>query len=325
MCKGCSVLDTPKPIHAYLDYKDEPQVDILFVIDSARWSSTGPELFEGISYDILKDVVEQIGITHSWTITAAVKCPNVYDKSFSTADSKICRSHLHNTILHYKPKLIIALGNLALKQLLKKSGIFNKRGQTFELELEGVTYPVVPTFHPYVFSKEPQNKPLFIQDITLAYNTHILKIKKEFDHKYTLLTTIEQVRTLTEALKDISDPIAVDLETEGLNFLTDKILTIAISYDESYCACIPVHHKEHEWTPEELEELFFLIQVILKNPNNWKVFQGGNFDLKMLLSEGVYVKNVMDTKIMAHLIQENEPKNLADLVKKHFPETIGAF
>jgi hypothetical protein len=36
-CAGCSILEKPKPIHAYMDYEELVQSDVLFLLDSVRW------------------------------------------------------------------------------------------------------------------------------------------------------------------------------------------------------------------------------------------------------------------------------------------------
>ena len=64
------------------------------------------------------------------------------------------------------------------------------------------------------------------------------------------------------------------------------------------------------------------IRNILENTKNKKVFHNAKFDLKFLINHGISPKNVWDTKIMHHLINENVPKGLMDLVKIYFPEEL---
>ena len=120
-------------------------------------------------------------------------------------------------------------------------------------------------------------------------------------------------------LADTDEDIAVDTETTGLNFLTDKLNTIAISAkDKNYA--IPLLHKDTPW--EDTDYILNVVKKILENPNNRKVFHNAKFDLKFLHNVGIYPTNVYDTKLMAHLWNEDVPKSLKELVKLFFPEGI---
>jgi len=69
-------------------------------------------------------------------------------------------------------------------------------------------------------------------------------------------------------------------------------------------------------------EVWVLLRRILENPKNKKVFHNAKFDLKFLLDYGIYTKNVWDTKIMHHFINETAPKSLMDLVKLYFSDEL---
>ena len=64
------------------------------------------------------------------------------------------------------------------------------------------------------------------------------------------------------------------------------------------------------------------VKKILENPNNIKVFQNAKFDLKFLYQYRIEAVNVWDTKVMQHLVNENAPKSLLDLVNMYFPEEL---
>jgi ribonuclease D len=115
------------------------------------------------------------------------------------------------------------------------------------------------------------------------------------------------------------EDIAVDTETTGLNFLQDKLNTIAFSVrDKNYA--VPLFHKDAPW--DDSDQVLKLVKSILENPKNRKVFHNAKFDLKFLHNVGIYPTNVYDTKLMAHLWNEDVPKSLKELVKLFFPEGI---
>jgi len=124
-------------------------------------------------------------------------------------------------------------------------------------------------------------------------------------------------------LAGTDETLAVDIETTGLNFLTDSIQTIAISSKDSNWV-IPCDHKDSPFKKGEphYAKVWVILRKILENPRNKKVFHNAKFDLKFLINHGIYTKNVWDTKIMHHLLDENLPKSLMDLVKLYFPTEL---
>lgn len=232
----------------------------------------------------------------------------------------LCRQHLEATIDKVKPKLIFTCGNLPMKMLLKKSGITTKRGKSFEYSTEaGHQCIVVPIFHPWACIKEPRHLALFKKDIQNAYEKYILCKDSSGDFKYKVLMSFDEVEALHKQLKDSEDTLAVDTETTGLNFLEDEIMTISITSKENTWV-IPLDHKDSPF--KDQPKVWILLRDILQNPKNKKVFHNAKFDLKFLINYGIYTKNVWDTKIMHHLLDENMPKGLMDLTKLYFANEL---
>jgi uracil-DNA glycosylase family 4 len=249
--------------------------------------------------------------------SAAVKCPSVRESDMKTADTHACRQHLWATIDQVKPKLVFACGNLAFKMVTKKSGITTKRGNAFDIDTGNHQFVCVPIFHPYAVHTEPKNRYIFEQDIKNALAKVITGIKAEKIPVDLIMSDDDLDKILW--LADTDEDIAVDTETTGLNFLTDKLNTIAISAkDKNYA--IPLLHKDTPW--EDTDYILNVVKKILENPNNRKVFHNAKFDLKFLHNVGIYPTNVYDTKLMAHLWNEDVPKSLKELVKLFFPEGI---
>lgn len=253
--------------------------------------------------------------------TAAVKCPSVKDKDMSKDDKDICRQHIAKTIEKCKPKLIFVCGNLPMVMLTKKSGIMTKRGKVID-HYEGI--PVVPIFHPVQVLVEPQNEYLFTLDIQNAIEQILIKdeVKSEFSW-----VIIDDILKLWDLDTYTRFNVAIDIETTGLDFLKDKIQTIALSFDigdnKQYTVTIPVHHPEfvqpRGWITEVLD---FLNRVF--RSHTIKVLHKAQFDLKFLEQLGVNTNGcIYDTKIMQHLIDENLPKSLKDLVGYYFPSEQG--
>ena len=260
----------------------------------------------------------------AYVTAAAVKCPSVKEVDMIPDNMVACRNHLQATIDKVKPRLVYVCGNLAMKMLIKKSGITSKRGKSYVYTTdEGHTCTVVPVFHPYSVVKEPRHRLLFETDVRNAYEKYILGKTHEGKLEYKVLTEIDDVVLLSEELRDTDETLAMDIETTGLNFLTDIIQTIAISSRETNWV-IPLDHKDSPFRKGEphYAKVWTLLRRILENPRNKKVFHNAKFDLKFLMSYGIYTKNVWDTKIMHHFLDENLPKSLMDLVKLYFPTEL---
>jgi len=248
----------------------------------------------------------------------AIPLSNLDENDMTTALYNEYREELFAKIRHIKPKLIIVAGNIALKTLLKKSGISNKRGVGFEFE--GI--PVVPTLAIETVVLEPKVRELFVQDLTNAYTKYILDIHKFRNKDYKVVMTMEEVE---EAIAEIRKypALGVDIETTGLDFIKDRMLSIAFAYDEGKSFCIPIYHKESPFTDMEVQHIMSLVGEVMACTQTCKVFHSGQFDMKFLMAAGVRVfNNIGDTKILHSLLNENAPHGLKALIKERFPKQL---
>jgi DNA polymerase-1 len=106
--------------------------------------------------------------------------------------------------------------------------------------------------------------------------------------------------------------IALDIETTGLNPRTDRIHGVGVvqkNEDGTYnSAYLPPDHEG--------------LRQHLANPNNHIVGHNIRFDLKFLIQAGLTVNcQVWDTKLLAQLLNENQPLGLKDLSREYFGET----
>jgi hypothetical protein len=319
LCEGCSILTESKPEHAYMDYDLLIEGPVLFLSDSFRYKYGKLEVFSKRERDLIEDLYPD-----KVQFSSSVKCPSVKEGDMTPNNMKLCREHLDSTIDKVKPRLVYACGNMAMKMIIKKSGIMNKRGNSYEyVTNSGHTCFVVPIYHPYAVLKEPRHRYLFETDIKNAYEKYVLGKKTTGNFSYEVLSETKEVEALETQLKDTAETIALDIETTGLNFRTDNIQTISISAKEQTWV-IPLDHKDspfREGEPDR-DKVWGLLTSILENPKNRKVFHNAKFDLKFLIRYGISTTNVWDTKIMHHFINETAPKSLMDLVKLYFSDEL---
>ena len=320
LCSGCSILKINKAEHCIVDYEDVKPVDVLFVTESYVCKASGSCVpIRRQEKSLIEDIIVPFNV--SYAFTPSVKCPSVKDADMTSNDRNLCREHLYKTVEAYKPKLIFVCGNMPLKMLTKKSGISNKRGSLFKYE----DYNVVPIYHPYSVIAEPKNRFLFEKDIRNSVDKYVFGNTKKSDFKYEMLTDLVSVVEVCKELSETKLPLACDIETTGLNFLTDKIMTIAFSTSKGNWV-IPIFHKDSPFSEEEADSILRgCVKEVLENSYNRKILQNCKFDIKFLLRFGISPVNVWDTKIMAHMYNEILPKSLMDLVKLFFPEELDNF
>lgn len=315
ICNGCTILKKRKPRYSITDYEDLENADVLFLSDSFSfrqgvYSAFGSDQLHLITSCVVSCMAESTKVEYS----AAVKCPSVREADMSPDNMVLCREHLERTIDAVKPRLVFPCGNLAMKMLIRKSGITNKRGSSYEFtSKQGWNCKVVPIFHPFSVLTEPKNLYLFQLDIQNAYEKYILgKVENPF--RYEVITKIEDLSLLDPFFEEAA--FACDIETTGLNFLTDFIQTISFS-SECGTVAIPIFHKDAGWSDSELLLVIDKIKKLMVCDAD-KIFHNAKFDTKFLKQAGIVVSNIWDTKIMAHLVSEDTPKGLMDLVKLHF-------
>jgi uracil-DNA glycosylase family 4 len=310
-----------------MDYNDLKEAQILFVSDSLKVGDFGPEAFSNDDYDLILDVFKSTklhNLLDRVQYTASVKCPKIRADDMTKEDRDICRNHLDQTLLKVKPKLIFACGNLPLLMLTKRTGVESKRGRAIQMEGSWGNYIVVPIYHPFQVLSEPKNRYLFQIDIENAINEFILNKNSSDRFTYSLLDTLDRLHSI-KIPSSKSSVIAIDTETTGLNFLKDKILTIALSFKEGEVIrnyVIPLHHKESRFNDAEKDQVIKFMGSIMVSKAR-KVLHNAKFDLKFFSMAGIKeYNNIWDTKIMQHLVDENLPKSLKDLVNYYFPHEI---
>lgn len=323
LCGGCSILEKDKPFHSYMDHEEadnQREVDVLFVSDSFKYDYGDKNPFSKLE---LIEIEKNIAGYHKlkFGFTASVKCPSVKEADLQTKDIHICRKHIEASVAVFKPKLIFACGNLALKMLTKKSGIEDKRGSAIKHVFDnGMESVVVPIYHPLSVSIEPKLSYLFSLDIKNSIEKYILKKSEIGTFKYDIVDSEEKFLKYSKELKDYTNPVAVDIETTGLDFLRDKIQTISIATDE-VAVVFPIDHKDSPNSEELRGKILEFLSEYLRS-DSIKVLQNCKFDWKFLYRYNIHVNNMWDTKSMAHILDENTPKGLSDLVKEHFPEEL---
>jgi len=327
-CLSCPILSKPLPTHTVIDYEYEKECDILFVSDFPKMHAGEYVAFRSQEFQAIKQELEKHNLGDLRVgFETALKCPVGSPDVVSAVARKTCKVHLEDTVDHYKPTLVFACGKLATTMFYGKNVADSKsRGKVVDFETpSGHKFKLVSVMHPYQIVSEPKNAWLFSKDIENSLDSEIFGKKKKKTIPYEIITCASDIEEHGKDFLDTEDPVAVDIETTGLNFLKDIIHTVAFSKmgSDIKTLVVPIDHKEFKAGPKAKEELLKFVAGVLANKNNRKVLQNATFDLKFLLRYGVSeVYNVFDTKLMQHFFNEEVPKSLSDLVFYYFPNEV---
>lgn len=98
-------------------------------------------------------------------IANIVKCRPPANRNPEEDESSTCLNYLRNQVLLVKPKIIVLLGSVALKNVLgNEYGITASRGKW--IEKKGIRY--MPTWHPAALLRDEDKKVDFIKDLKLV-------------------------------------------------------------------------------------------------------------------------------------------------------------
>jgi len=129
-----------------------------------------------------------------------------------------------------------------------------------------------------------------------------------------LITRIEDLKNFLATAKD---EICLDIETDGFNPFTNKIVGISLAQDQEKAVYVPLRHAYLGLEPSDqppIKEVFPLINEALQN----RTLVGHNlkFDLSFLEREGVkHTGKIFDTMLAAYIIDPTTTNALKPLAK----------
>lgn len=124
------------------------------------------EPFVGKAGKLMNMAFEIIGLKREDVYIAnIVKCRPPSNRNPQEDESFACLNYLRNQVILVKPKIIVLLGSVALKNILgKEYGITASRGKW--VEKKGILY--MPTWHPAALLRDESKKVDFIRDLQHA-------------------------------------------------------------------------------------------------------------------------------------------------------------
>ncbi len=121
------------------------------------------EPFVGRAGKLMNMAFEMVEIKREEVYIAnIVKCRPPGNRNPEDDEANACMDYLRNQVMLVKPKIIVLLGSVALKNILgKEYGITSARGKW--VERKGIKY--MPTWHPAALLRDESKKIDFIKDL----------------------------------------------------------------------------------------------------------------------------------------------------------------
>ena len=168
-CNKCKLCKTRQNIVFGVGNKN---ADIMFIGEGpgADEDAKG-EPFVGRAGKLMNLAFGIVGIKREELYIAnIVKCRPPSNRNPEEDETVACIDYLRNQVILVKPKIIVLLGSVALKNILgKEYGITQSRGKWFEKN--GIKY--MPTWHPAALLRDEVKKIDFINDLKLVIKENI--------------------------------------------------------------------------------------------------------------------------------------------------------
>ena len=160
-CRKCRLCETRKNVVFGVGNKE---ADIMFIGEGpGADEDTQGEPFVGKAGKLMNMAFDMLGVKREEVYIAnIVKCRPPNNRNPQDDEAENCLDYLRNQVILVKPKIIVLLGSVALKNVLgKEYGITASRGKW--LERKGILY--MPTWHPAALLRDENKKIDFIKDL----------------------------------------------------------------------------------------------------------------------------------------------------------------
>lgn len=144
-----------------------PNADIMFIGEGpGADEDIEGEPFVGKAGKLMNQAFTGLGISrNNIYIANIVKCRPPNNRTPLKEEANACLDYLRNQVMLIKPKIIVLLGNTALKNILgEEYGITSSRGNW--IEKKGIKY--MPTFHPAALLRDESKKIDFWKDLEIV-------------------------------------------------------------------------------------------------------------------------------------------------------------
>ena len=223
-----------------------------------------------------------------------------------------CDQYLKAVIQAKRPRVIMPMGNIALRSVLGRRGIQSLRGYVYEAIVHDHQCLIVPTYHPaFILRGQDNLTGVQIYDIQRAVRVSRDGYHAPEQHYVEHPTESDLERFVEEARNAALGGawLSIDIETPTTASTTEDEYGDIIDTD---IICIGFSFREHtgctmRWTNAHLP----YIEQLLQLPFAFNVFWNQDFDVPRIQSKGLVVQaRVLDGMWAWHFLQSDLPKGL---------------
>lgn len=292
--------------------------------------------FVGESGQLLAHVMREVGLDVEPFVTNAFSClppqgdGKSKDKILNDA-CRSCRSRLVAEISAHPRRLIIAMGNAAVRSLTENWSFTITKGRGNVVASDLAELGILPTFHPAHILRNEGLMPQFKVDLAKAASMLAGEKPLELALRREIVTTKRQLRQLARELVTAGNAVA-DIESTGLDRQKDWLLCVGIapwSFKRSFeevLADLPVvriitNLRDYMRLHRYIHALKF--NYTFRHASNatrnrlrgsarefdvrW-IWHNGKFDISFLQARGVPRRMAVvheDTMLMSYTLDEN--------------------
>jgi len=307
------------------------------------------EHFSGLKHDILFNALNGISLPGKIRFNSMVRCRTFDKKGVDCVPEpsviECCLPSIIKDIEETKPKIVIGLGNIPLKQFVNGNSIELWRGRILPVKIGKHTCWYYSTYSPEYLLKykkafKNEYDKCFINDIKWIFERarkeylgripEILAPNKD-NVEIFIGDTFSDLAILKNKINEIYKPltfVTIDFETSSLLPNKGELLTMAIGNYESVIAFPLFHPKAWLGLQNKKELLTKFLQDIFTNSNKEFIAHNIKFELEWILNkcgeEAFHTMHVpYDTMSLAAITDERTTKHepmlsLDTLVKIHF-------
>ena len=294
--------------------------------------------FVGDAGRLLTSLLTRSGVRREDVFTTnAVKCrPTENGKNRTPTPKEVahCSEFLEEELKRVRPRVVVALGNTAIKTLLGMSGVERLRGRDFQSDRFACR--VVPTYHPAaalyagVRRGGADIERAIVKDIRLAVSIAQKTVGSGVAAKedYRLIDKIEEAKEVVALLETNVGRTSFDFEGTSTQPLLNTPIGIAFSWKRGTGAYIPLVRGSafgpvEFWKDAQAEVKELIRRALLSSAR--KVGHFMKYDLSVAkVSFGVDVAHAdFDTGMAHHLLNENADHDLGSLAAEF--TTLGQY
>lgn len=235
-----------------------------------------------------------------------------YDKSdqFKTEAEEAFAKRIKGLIVEYKPEIVLTFGSspfyalnrekiqraydakgdisnwygVTIPSVIKHDGVKHKFTHLPNVSYNSVLHPRSIVGTSYTLGYMARWMLPWFNNCEMPYKIPKTTTGKDRNWKLKYLTKYSQVKKMFEMLHK-EEKVAVDSETENLNRIVNKVLTLQFSHDGNTAFVLPLYHRDSPFSPKELKKISKLIQHYFEeNKNKYQIYANAKFDLNVIRS-----------------------------------------